>query len=231
MSLDTAATTKRTVASLAGEHPLAQVDLMPLEVLADRRFRTARVWMALAAVGTVAVGAGVFALASADADNADAALALEQARTTELNAEAAQYAAVPAVLASVDRAEGALSTAMATDIEWYRYVSQMAAVAPQGVWFTSMTLTATAPAADAVAGDPLAPVGAVGDVLTVGRALSSDDVATWMDDVSTITGYDYALVTGATANAETATEPFVDFQVSVKVLPEAYSHRYDPEAN
>lgn len=230
MSLDTAAATKRTVASLAGEHPLAQVDLMPLEVLADRRFRTARVWMALAVVGTVAVGAGVFALASADADNADAALALEQARTTELNAEAAQYAAVPAVLASVDRAEGALSTAMATDIEWYRYVSQMAAVAPQGVWFTSMTLTATAPAA-AGAGDPLAPVGAVGDVLTVGRALSYDDVASWMDDVSTITGYDHVLFSGATLNAETATEPFVDFQVSVKVLPEAYSNRYDPEAN
>lgn len=230
MSPDTAVATQRTVASLAGEHPLAQVDLMPPEVLADRRFRAARAWMALAVAGTVALGAGVFALASAGADDADAALALEQARTTELTAEAAQYAAVPAVLASVDRAETALSTAMATDIQWYRYVSQMAAVAPQGVWFTSMTLTATAPAAGVVS-DPLAPVGAVGDVLTVGRALSSDDVASWMDDVSTITGYDHVLVTGATANAETATEPFVDFQVSVKVLPEAYSHRYDPEAD
>lgn len=218
-----------TAVPLTSEYPVARVDLLPPEIIADRRFRRARGWMLLSVVGTVLLSGGVFWLASADADAAAEELALEQARTTELNAEAAQYAAVPAILASVDRAETALDTAMSTDVEWYRYLSQMAVVAPEGVWFTSMTLTAVAPTGVA-GGDPLGPVDAVGDVQTVGRALTYGDVATWMDNLSSVTGYDHVLLSSTTRNAEAGAEPFVDFQVGAKVLPEAYSNRYVSEA-
>lgn len=218
-----------TSVPLTSEHPVARVDLLPPEVIAGRRFRTARGWMVLSVVGTVLLTGGVLWLAANDADNAAEELALEQARTTELNAEAAQYAAVPAILASVDRAEAALDTAMASDVEWYRYLSQMAVVAPEGVWFTSLTMTAVAPTG-APGADPLAPVDAIGDVQTVGRGLTYGDVATWMDNLSSVSGYDHVLLSSTTRNAESGDEPFVDFQVGAKVLPEAYSNRYVPEA-
>ena len=220
--------TTRTAVPLTSEYPVPRVDLLPPEVLADRRFRKARGWMALSVVGTVLVVGGAFALAANDADNAAAELALAQQRTAELNAEAAQYAAVPAILASVDRAESALDTAMVTDIEWYRYLSQMGTVTPEGVWFTNVSMTATAPGA--VASDPLAPVDSVADISTVGRALTYEDVATWMDRLESVTGYDHVLFTNTARNDGADSEPFVDFQVSVKALADAYSDRYVPEA-
>lgn len=220
--------TTRTSVPLTSEYPIPRVDLLPPEVLAGRRFRKARGWMALSVVGTVLLTGGVYALAANDADAAAEELALEQARTTTLNAEAAQYAAVPAILASVDRAESALDTAMATDIEWYRYLSQMGTVTPEGVWFTSVNMTASLPGA--VAGDPLAPVDSVADISTVGRALTYEDVATWMDSLESVTGYDHVLLGTGALNDEAGSEPFVDFQVTVKALADAYSDRYVPEA-
>ena len=219
----------RTSVPLTNEFPLARVDLLPPEVLAGRKFRKARGWMAAVVVGTVALTGGVFALASADADAAAEELATEQARTTQLRAEESQYAAVPAILASVDRAETALDTAMASDIQWFGYLSQMASVAPEGLWFTSISLSA-APTDAAVGSDPLAPVDAVGDVVTIGRALAYDDVATWMDALGAVTGYDHVLFSTAVLDTETGDSPYVDFQVSVKVLPVAYSDRYVSEA-
>ena len=220
----------RTSVPLTNEYPLARVDLLPPEIIAGRKFSRARGWMAVAVAATVGVTGGVFYLASADAVAAAEELVTEQARTTELNTEAAQYAAVPAILASVDRAETALDTAMATDVEWYRYLSQMGSVTPEGVWFTSIALTAAAPGF-APAADPLAPVDAIGDVVTTGRALSYADVATWMDNVSSVSGYDHVLFSStALQDEESQSEPFVDFTVSVKVLPEAFSDRYVSKA-
>lgn len=221
--------TTRTVVPLTGEFPFARVDLLPPEVLADRGFRRARGWMALAVVGAVGLSGGVFVLAAEDAETAAEELVVAEAETARLNAEAAQYAEVPAILASVDRAETALEVSMATDIEWYRYVSQLGSVTPEGVWFTGITMTAAAPTGQA-GGDPLAPVDAVGDVSTIGRALTYVDIASWMDNLEGVTGLDHVLFTSGTLDDNTASEPYVDFQVSSKVLSEAYSERYVPEA-
>ncbi|WP_336923545.1 PilN domain-containing protein [Aquipuribacter sp. SD81] len=233
MSTQPAAVTETTtVVPLTSEYPLARVDLMPPEVLADRRFKRTKGLLALGVVGTLALCGGGYVWAAADADAAAEELALEQARTAELQAEAAQYAAVPALIASVDRAQTALTTAMASDIEWYRYLSQMGAVTPDGVWFTSVTATSTpvVAGAPALSGDPLAPADAVGEVVTTGKALVYQDVATWMDNLDGISGYDHVLFTNAALNDEGETDPWVDFTVTTKVAPTAYSDRYVPKA-
>lgn len=231
MSINPGVDTQTTsVVPLTSDYPLVRVDLMPPEVLADRRFRKARGGMVLAVVGTLVLTGGVFWLAASDADRAAEALELERARTVELNGEKDQYAAVPAILAQVDRAETALDTAMATDVQWYAYLSQMGTVTPDGVWFTTLTLASAPPVGVQVAGDPLAPVDSVGDISTVGRALTYEDVATWMDNLESISGYDHVLFTSSELKPDEAAEPFVEFLVSAEVLPEAYSERYVPEA-
>jgi len=224
--------TTRTSVPLTNEYPLARVDLLPPEIIAGRKFARARGWMVVAVVGTVGLTGAAFFVADARADEAATQLAATQARTTELDAEAAQYDDVPATLAAVDRAETALETAMVTDVEWYRYLSQLGSVTPEGVWFTSVTFTGTPPGGQAVvSGDPLAPTDAVGDVITVGKALTYTDVAAWMDNVSSVTGLDHVLFSTAALTTVDVPEPFVDFQVSAKVLPEAYSDRFLSEAD
>lgn len=221
-------TARETVVPLTSEHPVARVDLMPPEVLERRRFKRAQSWMVVGLVGVVAVQGAGYYLASADAASAADALALEQARTTVLQTEAAKYAQVPAVLASVDRAETALSTAMVTDIEWYRYLSQIADSVPEGVWFETVTATALPPGV-AGTGDPLAPVDAVAEISVTGSTLDYPGVATWLDSLDGISNLDYVLSSDATLDADTGERPWVDFTTTAKVSPEAYSDRYAPE--
>jgi Tfp pilus assembly protein PilN len=215
-------TVEETVVPLTAEHPVARVDLLPHEA---RRFGRARLVMALSVVVTAAACGGVWLLASNDAADAREALQAEQARTVTLQAEAAQYAAVPAMIASVDRAKGALELAMASDIEYYRYLSQFASVAPEGVWFTDLSFSAVP--AGQVSSDPLAPQDAVADVSLSGSALAYVDVASLLDSLDGVTSVEHSLFTDATYNDDEAKEePFVDFQANAKLTPDAYSGRY-----
>lgn len=227
MSTQQQETTRETVVPLTSEYPVARVDLLPPEILESRRFRQAQGWMVVGLVGVAGVlGVGYY-LAVADAQQAAEELAVEQARTIELQAEAAQFAQVPAILASVDRAESALATAMASDIEWYRYLSQMGQSAPDTVWFQSITTTAIEPGA--LAADPLAPQDTVAEVSTTGRALSYPEVATWLDAMDGIKDLDYVFFTDATLDEETGEDPWVDFTTTSKVGPGAHSDRYAQE--
>lgn len=220
-------TTQESVVPLTGEYPLARVDLMPPEVLEVRRLRRAQTFMVLGVLVVVGgLGAGWYT-AQLEVAEAQEELALEQARTADLQTEAAQYATVPAILASVDRAQTALETAMATDLPWYQYLAQIGQSAPTGVWFQSVTAAAVVPGS--LAGDPLAPGDVVAELSTTGRALSYPDVATWMDSLDGISNLEYVLFTNATLDEESGTDPWVDFTATAKVEPEAFSDRYSRE--
>lgn len=224
MSINAPETVRETVVPLTSEYPVARVDLMPAEVLQRRSFKKAQGWMVVGLVAVVGgIGTGWY-LAAADATTAAEELATEQARTVALQAEAAEFAEVPILLASIDRAESALATAMVTDVEWYRYLAQLGRSAPAGVWFDSVSFTSLEPGA--LATDPLAPVDTVAEISTTGRALGYKDVATWLDSFDGITNLDHVLFSDATRDNDSGEEPWVDFTATTKVAPEAYSDRY-----
>lgn len=224
MSTQTLAAPLETVVPLTSEHPVARVDLMPPEIHERRRFARAKGWMGTALVLTVAAIGGGYTVSAADAARAQDELAVEQARTVTLQAEAAQYAEIPLLLARIDRAETALETAMATDVQWYSYLSQIGQTTPSGVWFTTLNAATLAPGA--LAADPLAPQDAVAEVSTTGRALTYTDVATWMDAFDGVSDLDHVLVTDATYDDDSGADPWVEFTTSTKVAPSAYSDRY-----
>lgn len=228
MSTTTGADTgHETVVPLTGEYPVARVNLLPPEIIEGRALKRAQRWMALSVVGVVAAAGGGYYLAQADAAEAAEELAAERARTAVLQEEAAQFAQVPAILASVDRAETALDTAMAPDIEWYRYLAQFALSAPESVWFRNLTFTAVP--AGGTTGDPLAPTDSVAQISTTGRALAYVDVAAWLDALDGVPTSDYVAFTDTTLDEESLDQPFVDFTATSLVAPEALSGRYAPK--
>ena len=64
---------------------------------------------------------------------------------------------VPVVYAQVDAAQAALRAAMATDVPWHRYLGDLAATYPAGVWLTSLNASV----------DPAVPSAGSGSVLVL----------------------------------------------------------------
>jgi Tfp pilus assembly protein PilN len=213
------------VVPLTGLHPVARVDLMPPEVLQRRRFRRARRLMAVAVAATALVAAAVSVAAWQAAVTAREDLAAEQERTSRLQAEAARFAEVPAVLGSIERAQTSLSLAMSQEIGWYPVLDDITRSAPETVWFEQITLSA-APAG-AVVEDPLATPGAVASVQMTGRALDHQDVVAWLDEMAGLATWTDPVFTESAAESAEAGAPLT-FTTSARLSAEAYTQRFDP---
>lgn len=218
------------VVPLTAIHPVARVDLMPPGVRAVRRFRRARGFMALAVLVTVAAAGAVYLVSWQDARNAQEDLATEQARAAALQSQAAQYAQVPALLSTIDRAQASLTTAMSTEIAWYPYLDDLSRSAPESVWFDQVSMTAAGPSASGAATaaavvDPLADPTAVATVSMRGGALSHQDVVAWLNAMSGLVTWEDPLVSQSAVDPEG--DQSILFETSARLSADAFTHRYD----
>ena len=221
----TTAAAPEAVVPLTAVHPIARVDLMPPEVHSRRRFRRVRRYLGLAVVGTVLVGAAASVAAWQEAVAARDGLAVEQARTDVLRAEAAEFAEVPAVLGSIDRARTSLQVAMGGEIGWYPVLDDISRTAPGTVWFEQITMTALQ--ADSVADDPLATPGVVATVEMSGRALDHQDVVTWLDGMAGLVTWADPVFTESTVD-DPAAGGVLTFSTSARLSADSRTLRFDP---
>lgn len=216
-------------ATLAVAYVVPRVNLLPPEVTAARALRRTQIGLGAALLVVLGAIAGVFLLSVQKADTAGENLAAEQARTSVLQAEQAEYARVPAVLAEVEAAQTARETAMGTDVLWYEYLDAIARTYPENVWLGDLTAAVTATtAATAVSADPLATPG-IGTVSFTGSSLALPDVAAWLDVLAATTGFADPSLTSAT-RTELDGRVVVDFTSSATITDQALSHRFDREA-
>lgn len=131
---------------------LPRVDLLPASVASADSFRRVQVGLA-AALGLVVVGAAAATvLAGAQVDRAQGELAAEQARTTTLQQQEAQYADVPLVQAQLDALTTARTAALGDEVLWYRYSAHLSGVLPQSMRLTSLQMSSTPAAVDPATG-------------------------------------------------------------------------------
>lgn len=131
---------------------LPRVDLMPASVASADSFRRVQVGLA-AALGLVVVGAAAATvLAGAQVDRAQGELAAEQARTTTLQQQEAQYADVPLVRAQLDALTTARTAALGDEVLWYRYSAHLSGALPQSMRLTSLQMSSTPAAVDPATG-------------------------------------------------------------------------------
>jgi Tfp pilus assembly protein PilN len=225
--------------------PVPKVNLLPPEVLEGRRFAHTRRMLGVAVLGTVlACGAGV-AWAQVGVDAAQEQLDATQAQTRILQAEQARYADVPAILSQVTAAQTARERALAQDVPWYRFLTDLARSTPSDVSLESLTVTLKAPAPAAAGGaataaapgapgapggaaDALTPAG-IGEVSFTGTAGRYPDVAAWLEAVAEVQGLDGSTLRSATKGEEG--EDGVQWTSSIQVASDALSHRYDRKAS
>ncbi|MFI7588892.1 PilN domain-containing protein [Spongisporangium articulatum] len=120
---------------------MARVDLLPLEIVATRRFgRTRRMVIGTLAGILVLAAAGTLWSRSAVSDaqsDLDTANAQKQAAISAQN----KYADVPKLEAQLSAAYDARSAALSQDVLWYRYVNDMQGSLPSGVTLTLVNAT------------------------------------------------------------------------------------------
>jgi len=216
--------------------PVARVNLLPKEIGERRRFRRVQQGLALVVVLSVCGAGAAVWWSERQVDDAQAELDAVQARTVTLQARRSDFAEVPATTAQVEAAEGARATAMANDVPWYRYMTDLDAAAPSGVSFTAFTLTvpgaattaASAGGAQTSTQDPLAPANGVGAVTLDGISGEYPQIARWMLALDGVAGLDVSTLANATTKEDRSA---VTFSSGITVTDEALSHRYDRKAS
>ncbi|MEJ5868709.1 hypothetical protein WDV85_13270 [Pseudokineococcus sp. 5B2Z-1] len=202
------------------------VDLLPRAVAEAERFRRLQLGLA-AALGLVVVGAAAATvLAGARVSSAEEALAGEQGRTAQLQAEQAQFAEVPLLEAQRTALTSARDAALAQDVLWYRYSAHLANQLPDGMRLTSLTMQLADGAAAPADPAATATVGSVGGVTLSLEGTTVPDTADLLDVLGQTPGVEDPWADSTTAGAEGGTT----VQAHADLDAAALSGRYAEEA-
>lgn len=209
-----------------------RVNLLPPEIIEGRRFRRTQTRLGAVVAATVLAGLGVTGLAQYQVAVANAEQAAVQARTTQLQAEAASYAEVPKVLGELDAATAAREQAMTGDVLWYRFLDELAVATPTTVSLTTLDMSMTLGGSGQTGSADALSDTSLGEVVVSGTATNMNDVATWLTSVGTVHGMDVSRLQSAVRNDDAAgtAGASVAFTSAVGITENALSHRYDRKA-
>lgn len=216
---------RKSAGSKQAPPALPQVNLLPPEVTAARGLHKTKRWL-LVGIGATAVACIVaFVLSLASVGLAQGDLDEAQAETLRLQSEKAKYAEVPLVLASIDRSESALLVGFAAEVDWRSYLDAFTAVLPEGVSVDTLKVDQS----DEVVAqaDFLQPLG-IGQVQMTGRSLTVPDVASWIDVMDSIPGFDDARVATVVVHADEAGTTYYSIEATVQVSTDAILGRFLP---
>ncbi|WP_019137113.1 hypothetical protein [Cellulomonas massiliensis] len=176
---------------------LPQVNLLPPSIRAKRALGRTKRMLAYALVGFLLLLGLLGAYAMMHKGAEEARLDDATAETTSLMKQQAQYAEVPRVLGQVDKLESVLAQGFSTDVDWNKYLGALAAVLPDDVRITEVTLTGATPMLA-----PAEPTDALSapSVATLTFALRSPDLpktAEWIDALNGVSGFQDAWMSQA----------------------------------
>ena len=214
-------------------YTIPRVNLLPPEIAAERRLKKTQLALGLVTAGVIAALAGGFALSLHSVNQAEDALAAEQATATKLETEKAQYAEVPKVLNALETTQLARSQSMSADVLWYSQLDQLNAEFPQGFTFTSLTMNMYGVSGNAAAPvpDALNPKPVIGEILVEGKAPNYVNTAQWYEALEAHPGFENPFVTKADLGWDDEyQENVVVVTSSVQFTDELLSHRFDRKA-
>ncbi|WP_083402812.1 hypothetical protein [Curtobacterium sp. MCBA15_008] len=205
---------------------LPRVDLLPTEVLVDRRQRAGvrRAWLGVVVVA-VAVGA-VIALASASAMEADAQLAQAQQETDALLVQQQQFRDVRSIESQSDLLRSAQSVGGSTEIDWQATLQRVQDSLPPGVTITGVQIDSATPL-EAYA-QPTTPLqGQRVATLTIDAASPTlPSVPAWLDSVKRIPAFVDANANSVTLDASTNV---YTVDMTIHLDERAFDGKYDPK--
>ncbi|HEY8202423.1 MAG TPA: hypothetical protein VII47_13845 [Actinomycetota bacterium] len=229
---------------------MKRINLLPPELGKRRRARQVTSAFVLAGVVYVVALAVLWLLGNSRLDRAKRELAEETSRADAVQAQVSKLREFSSLQADVDQKERRLVAAMAGDIHWSRVLVELSMVIPADAWLTSMSGTATLPAAAAPSAPsggsapsapsggsaPAAPAASAGTAAPAGPpklgtitfgAVTFDfpDIATWITRLSGDRNLQTIWVPSAT-KGQIGTRDVVNFNSTGELSGDAASKRY-----
>jgi hypothetical protein len=191
--------------------PSVAANLLPVEVMAERRSRRVRrTVIALLAVFTVLL-VGWYGFARVQTEVTRTELADAKANTERLTRQQGAYAELQQVQSESAAIERQLAQLMVNDMAWPTLLRGLRQAAPSGLRLTGITATLDASRTVGTgAGNATAP--SLAFVTITGIGASKPQVATYVDALSKVTGVANPFITSVTAS-----EKGLDFIVKVDV--------------
>lgn len=215
----------RAAAAVPGAHALPQVNLLPPEIRAGRRFHRVRAWLGVVLLVAVLVCGLLVVWATLALTGAETELAAAQDDNQRLLVEQSQYAEVPRVLGQLRETSDARAVGMSTEVLWKPYLSAVAASAPAGVSLDTFAFVPQLPAAAGLA--PTEPLLApyVGTLTFSARSLTLPDTSAWMEALAGVPGLSDPWFTSAQLAQENGITYF-QLNGSVRVSDAAFAERF-----
>lgn len=216
---------RRTAAGPTAAARPVRVDLLPPGIAARSRLRRVQAGVG----GGLLAVAGVVALLSVGAagtvQDADRQLAAASARGAALQAESAEYADVLAVHRRAETAQDMLALALSEEVRFSELLDDLSRTVPDNVWLQDVTFSQPAVAAPASGGAEAS----IGTVTFTGVAFSHDDVADWLESLTSQKGYADPFLTESAAGGATGRRT-VSFSSTVTLTSAALSGRHTSTA-
>jgi len=207
-------------------------NLLPPEIVAQRRIRVLRRWIAVALVGVLALCVTGYIYANMQRAAAQRTLSAEQQHTTQLRADRRSYANIERMQGTIAQVQSRISTLMTGDIDVSGLITRLAAAAPRGVTISQLSLTLTTPnakgsqsKASGVGALDTSGIKQIGTITMTGAAPSLVSVAAYVDRLQTVPGLLAVFPTSASLQGPTA-----QFSLLFSLGETLHSHRYDTAA-
>jgi type IV pilus assembly protein PilN len=201
-------------------------DLTPPELINTRFLAVLRRRIVVALVAVVVLCAAGYVYATSQANTASDAADAATSDTLALQHQAAQYAGISQIQASVDGIRAQVAQVMADDVDIPHVIASVRAALPNTMSIQSLTLTITAVAGTAAAagttgldasGQPQ-----IGTITMTGSGRTLDDLPAFVDKLSVIPG-----VINVLPSSNQVTSGIAQFSVTLTLTDKLYSHRYD----
>ncbi len=221
------------------------VNLIPDQIAAEAKVRTAKIVWGAALGGSVALVAGLYLVAASGVSSAQDQLDGARAQSANLASEAARYSDVPKVRSDLQAAQAQQLLALGGEVRWSTVLNNLGLTIPPGVSLVSFqaTVNGTSPSAAATGTNAVPSVTSVlgnpgiGTVQYQGEALDDARLAAFLESVAKNPGLIDPFATQAAAsassNAGTAstTPKSITFSASATISNKALSHRFDAKGN
>jgi hypothetical protein len=224
---DVATRSKRQRSSGVAIGGVPRVDLLPTEVLVDRRERATvrRAWLGVvlvAIVMAVAIGA-----VSTHALAADSKLAATRAETDALTKQQLSYNQVRELQSQTSLLRAAQQVGGSTEINWGTYLGDLQSSLPSGVSITGVTIASSSPSqAFEQATGPLEGQ-RVGTITIDASSPTLPSVPAWLDAVKSLRGYVDANANSVTLDAQSG---LYTVDMTIHINEKAYDNKYAAKA-